>query len=73
MPVNDGWSRFSLFSNLVGTNVCLAKQHHHCHANLIEEEAEDKPAPSRLVDLSDDIFHVGETLLYLKEGRTKYV
>ena len=73
MPVNEGWSRFSLFSKLVGTKVCLAKQHHHCHANLIEEEAEDKPASSKLVDLSDENFNVGETLLYLKEGRATYV
>ena len=36
--------------------VCLAKQHWHYHANLIEEEVEDKTAPSKLVDLSDGIF-----------------
>ena len=71
MPVNEGWSCFNLFSKLVGTKVCLEKQHSHCHANLVENDEEDTPAPN-IVDLSDEIFHVGETLLYLKEGRATY-
>ena len=73
MSVNEGWSKFSLFLKLVGSKVCLTKQHCHCYANLIEEEVQDEPAPSKLVDLSDDIFRVGETLLYFKEEGTTYV
>ena len=71
MPLNEGWSRFSLFSKLIGQKVCLEKQHCHCHANLVEDDDNDSPI-SKSIDLSDDIFHVGETLLYLKEGRTTY-
>ena len=70
LPVNEGWNSFSLFSKLFGAKVCLEKQHCHCHtSNLILDDETAQP----VLDLSDDIFHVGETLLYSKEGHTVYV
>ena len=73
LPVNEGWSIFSLYSRIVGTKVVLEKQHCHCHAShLIPDDSVDSPAP-KPVDLSNDFFHVGETLLFSREGRTVYV
>ena len=50
--------------------MCLDKEHCHCHlSNLIPNDESAQP----VLDLSDEIFHPGETLLYSKEGRTVYV
>ena len=55
---------------MVGTKVFTTKQHCHCHAsNLIPNDDESK----RNVELSSDMFHVGETLLYTNAGKTLYV
>ena len=50
--------------------MCLDKEHCHCHlSDLIPNDESAQP----VLDLSDEIFHPGETLLYSKEGRTVYV
>ena len=55
---------------MVGMKVCLTKQHCHCHnVHLIPDDRE--PVPS--LELSDQMFHVGETLLYINSGQTAYV
>ena len=73
LPVNEGWSVFSLYSSIFGTKVTLGKQHCHCHAShLIPDDDIGNQAP-KPVELSDELFHVGETLLFSKEGRTVYV
>ena len=55
---------------MVGTKVCLSKQ--HCHSTsctLIPTNEE----PRNTIDLSDDMFHVSETLLYTNASHTTYV
>ena len=70
LPINEGWDCFTLFSKLFQTKVCTTKEHCHCHlSNLIPDDESAQP----VLELSDDIFHVGETLLYSKEGHTVYV
>ena len=77
LPINEGFSIASLFSKMVGTKVCLAKQHCHCHnVHLIPDDNEphlDNRGPAPPLELSDEMFHVGETLLYLNAGQTAYV
>ena len=70
LPINEGFTIASLFSKMVGMKVCLTKQHCHCHnVHLIPDDRE--PVPS--LELSDQMFHVGETLLYINSGQTAYV
>ena len=77
LPINEGFTLASLFSKMVGTKVCLAKQHCHCHnVHLIPDDNEphlDNRGPAPPLELSDEMFHVGETLLYLNAGQTAYV
>ena len=59
-----------MYTRMVGTKVFTTKQHFHCNAsNLIPNDDE----PKRNVELSSDMFHVGETLLYTNSGKTSYV
>ena len=70
LPINEGFTIASLFSKMVGMKVCLTKQHCHCHnVHLIPDDQE----PATSLELSDQMFHVGETLLYLNAGHTSYV
>ena len=70
LPINEGFTIASLFSKMVGIKVCLTKQHCHCHnVHLIPDDQE----PATSLELSDQMFHVGETLLYLNAGHTAYV
>ena len=62
-----------LFSKVVGTKVCLAKQHCHCHASHLISDHDVDETPLTSLNLSDDMFHVGETLLYTNAGHTTYV
>ena len=73
LPVNKGWSLFSLYSKRFDTKVSLDKQHCHCHAYHLTPDDDIDSSASKPVELSDDIFHVGETLLFCKEGRIVYV
>ena len=55
---------------MVCAKVFTTKQHYHCHAsNLIPNDDE----PKTNVELSSDMFHVGETLIYKNAGQTSYV
>ena len=71
--MNEGWTRASLYSKLVSAKVCLQRQHCHCHANIVDDNKDKDGPASKLIDLSDEIFHVGEMILCLIEGRTTYV
>ena len=68
--INEGFSLAGLYSRAVSFKVSLNKQHCHCHASTLIPDDEDT---SNSVDLSSDIFHVGETLLYTNAGHTTYV
>ena len=74
LPINEGWSVFSLNSKIVGTKLSLSKQHCHCHSSHLipDDDDVDEPAP-KSIEVTDDMFHVGETLLYCRNGRTVYV
>ena len=59
-----------MYTRMVGAKVFTTKQHCHCHAsNLILNDDE----PKRNVEISSDMFHVGETLLYTNAGQTLYI
>ena len=77
MIVNEGWSIFHVFSKVVGTKVHhLGKQFYHCHASHLIPDGNvelSQPRTHSQLNLDEDIFHVGETLLYSKEGHTVYV
>jgi len=68
--LNEGFSLGGLYSRCVGFKVNLAKHHCHCHASSLIPDEDDT---SKTVDLSSDLFHVGETLLYTNAGHTTYV
>ena len=69
-PVNEGFSLSGIYTQMVGAKVFTPKQHCHFHAsNLIPNNDE----PKINVELSYDMFHVGETLLYTNAGQTLYV
>ncbi len=71
LPINEGFSFSSLYSTTVGRVFSTTKHHCHCHASqLIPDTSEQRPNP--LLELSDDMFHVGETLLYTNAGHTVY-
>jgi len=70
LPVNEGFSLSGFYSKLVARKVHLTKQFCHYTASaFISEEAPERTP----LDISSDIFHVGETLLYTKDGHTLYV
>ena len=70
LPVKEGFSLAGMYTRMVGAKFFTTKQHFHCHAsNLIPNDDETK----RNVELSSDMFHVGETLLYTNVGKTSYV
>ena len=70
LPVNEEFSLDGMYTRMVGAKFFTTKQHFHCHAsNLIPND--DKP--NRNVKLSSDMFHVGETLLYMNAGQNLYV
>ena len=55
---------------MVGAKVFTTKQHCNFHAsNLIPNDDE----PKRNVELSSDMFHFGETLIYTNAGQNLYV
>ena len=62
---------------MVGMKACLTKQHCHCHnVHLIPDDHEpnfDNREPAPPLELSNEMFHIGETLLYLNAGHTAYV
>lgn len=58
------------FSRMVSKRVCLTKKHCHCHATHHIPEDDEKKST---VELSSDMYHVGETLLYTDAGHTTYV
>ena len=72
LSINEGFSLSSLFSSAVGKVVCTQKQHCHCHASSLipDVDLDTKAAPP--LNLSEDMFHVGETLLYSMDGHTTY-
>ena len=73
LPINEGFSLAGLSSKVVGTKVCLAKQYCHCHASHLVSDHDIDETPLTPLNLSDDMFHVGETLLYTNAGHTTYV
>ena len=73
LPINEGFSLVCLFAKIVGTKVCLAKQHCQCHALHLVSDHDIDETPLTPLNLSDDMFHVGETLLYTNAGHTTYV
>ena len=71
LRINEGFKFSSLYSKNFSTKVCLDKQHCHCHlSSIIPDDGIDK---KQIIELSDDIFHIGETLLYSNAGHTCYV
>ena len=55
---------------MFGAKFFTTKQHCHCHtSNLIPNDDETK----KIVELSSNMFHVGETLLYTNVGQTQYI
>ncbi len=69
LPVNEGFSLAGLYSRVFGRKISLAKEHCHCHTSMHIPEDGEQQAPA---DLSSNLFHVGETLLYTKDGHTSY-
>ena len=55
---------------MVASKVCLTKQHCHCHNSHLIPDDND---PVTSIELSEEMFHVGETLLYSNAGHTTYV
>ena len=70
MPVNEGFSLARMYTQMVGAKVFTTKQHCHFHASTLIPNDDD---PKRNVELSFDMFHVGETLIYTNAGQTLYV
>lgn len=76
LPINEGFTLASLYTKAVGLKVNLTKSFFHCHRTTLisQDETDDELIqPTPKLNLSDDIFHVGETLLYTKEGQASYV
>ena len=74
LPINEGFSFTSLRSKFIGTKVDLKKSHSHCHLTHTippDDDALEEPKPP--LHLDGDMFHVGETFLYSKDGHTCYV
>jgi hypothetical protein len=71
LPINEGFNFAGLYSRAVRMVVRTDKQHCHCHlSHLIPDDSQGVKPP---IDLSSDMIHVGETLLYTKDGHTTYV
>ncbi len=72
LPINEGFTLSSLYSRTIGRVFSTTSHHCHYHASqLIPDTLEQPPNPP--LELSDDMFHVGETLLYTNLGHTTYV
>ena len=70
LPINEGFSLMANFSRLFSRKVRLEKTHCHCHSSQLIPSVGDTKSK---LELSDDMFHVGETLLYTNAGHTTYV
>ena len=58
--INEGFSLAGLYSRAVGFKVNLTKHHCHCHASALIPDDDDA---DNSIELSEDLFHVGEALL----------
>jgi hypothetical protein len=70
LPINEGFSLAARFTNAFATKVCREKTHCHCH---LSQQIPEDDSEKQTLELSSNMFHVGETLLYTNEGHTTYV
>ena len=73
MCINDGFRLSALCSRIVGQQVDLCKHHCHCAAASSFPNKDGSaviPMVTQEEEFATEMFHIGETLLYLNAGHT---
>ena len=69
--ISEGFTVSRLYSKIIGAKVYLKK--HHCQWYLSKTTPDDGDDKKEMLELSANILHIGETLLYTTAGQTCYV